>query len=181
MKCPRCDQRLQNRTIKNLEIAECAGCGGTWFGEDQLRRLKDQSDPDLSWMDFELWDHPDRFRVSAKPVRCPSCERVMAGIDYGATAIEVDYCTNCDGVWLDSGEFEKIIDSLTEELMTKDVPDYVRASLQEAKEVIAGPESLLSEWRDLLTVVEMFQYRILSENPRVSKALADIQAVDPFR
>jgi Zn-finger nucleic acid-binding protein len=181
MDCPRCDQQLDCRTIDKLEVLECAGCGGAWFGEDELRRLKDRSDPDLSWLDFELWDNPDRFHVSMKPAACPSCERKMAAIDYGATGIEVDYCTTCNGVWLDSGEFEKIIGSLTEELLTKDLPGYVRASIQEAREIIAGPENPLSEWKDFLTVVRMLQYRILTENPKVSKALADLQAVDPFR
>jgi hypothetical protein len=69
----------------------------------------------------------------------------------------------------------------SEELLTKDVADYVRASLGEAREIIAGPESLLSEWRDFLTVLRMLEYRILSNNPRLGKALANIQASDPFR
>ena len=180
MQCPRCDQELLKTTVKELEIAECGACGGAWFGDDQLRRLKDRTDPDLSWMDFELWEHPDRFRVSEKPASCPGCRQPLVGIDYDATAIEVDYCTTCNGVWLDPGEFESIINALTNELLTKDLPKYVRASLEEAKEVIAGPESPLSEWRDLLTAMRMFQYRVLSENPRISKALADLQAASPF-
>jgi Zn-finger nucleic acid-binding protein len=181
MQCPRCSQRLRTTTSGGVHIEECPDCNGLWLAEDELRRLKDAVDPDLSWMDFELWQHPDRFHVTPAPVECPSCGRQIAAIDYGNTTIEVDYCTHCRGVWLDSGELDKIVHALTEELLTKDVSRYVRASIDEAREIIAGPESLLSEWRDFLTVLRMLEYRILSENPRLGKILANLQASDPFR
>ena len=181
MNCPRCSEELQSTNAGTVQVEECPGCKGLWIGDDELRRLKDEVDPDLRWMDFELWEHPDRFHVSATPVGCPNCGRQIAAIDYGDTGIEVDYCTHCRGVWVDSGEFEKIVHALTDELLTKDVSDYVRASVGEAREIIAGPESLLSEWRDFLTVLRMLEYRILSENPKLGKALANIQASDPFR
>lgn len=181
MQCPRCSQELRGSTSGGVHIEECPGCNGLWLAEDELRRLKDAVDPDLSWMDFELWQHPDRFHVTSAPVECPNCGRQIAAIDYGDTAIEVDYCTHCRGVWLDSGELEKIVHALTEELLTKDASRYVRASIQEAREIIAGPESLLSEWRDFLTVLRMLEYRILSENPKLGKVLSRIQVSDPFR
>ena len=84
------------------------------------------------------------------------------------------------GVWLDAGELEKIIDSLSEELLTKDVPDYLRASLEEAKELVTGPESFLSEWKDLGTVLRMLQYRILGENPTLGRRLAEFQSRTQF-
>ena len=181
MNCPRCSEELVSSTTGNIQVEECQGCNGFWIGDEELRRLKDDADPDLRWMDFELWEHPDRFRVSATPVTCPNCDRQIAAIDYGDTGVEVDYCTHCRGVWIDSGELDKVVHALTDELLTKDVSDYVRASVEEAKEIIAGPETLLSEWRDFLTVLRMLEYRILSEHPRLAKALANIQASDPFR
>jgi len=164
-----------------VDIEECAACGGAWLAEEELRKVKDETDPDLNWMDFEIWQHPDRFTVATKPVRCPTCDLNMAGVEYGTTKIEIDYCLKCQGVWLDAGELEKIIRALEEELLNKDVPEYIAASLNEAKEVISGPENLLSEWQDFLTVLRMLEYRVLSENPRVARALAAIQAADPFR
>jgi Zn-finger nucleic acid-binding protein len=181
MNCPRCDVELGSTRVADLEIEECSGCGGTWFEEDELRAAKDRSDPDLAWMDFEIWKHPEKFEVSVKQIRCPRCDIDMAAVNYGTTRIEVDYCLRCQGVWLDAGEFEKIIDALEDELVGKDVPGYIRASLGEARQVISGPESLLSEWRDLRTVLRMLEYRVLSQNPRVARALAAIQVADPFR
>jgi Zn-finger nucleic acid-binding protein len=181
MKCPRCEAQLGSTEVEGIEIEECASCGGTWFEEEELRKAKDHADADLVWMDFEIWDHPERFDVSLKPVRCPRCNIDMAAVEYDTTEIEIDYCLRCQGIWLDPGEFEKIIAALEEELKGKDIPEYISASLNEAKEILAGPESVISEWRDLQTVLRMLSYRVLTENPRVAKALAAIQATNPFK
>jgi Zn-finger nucleic acid-binding protein len=181
MNCPRCNIELGSTNISGLEIEECTSCGGTWFEEEGLRRAKDRTDPDLAWMDFEIWKHPEKFEVSSRSIRCPRCNIDMAALKYDTTGIEVDYCIRCQSVWLDSGEFNKIIEALEEELIDKDLPDYVAASLTEAKQVIYGPESLISEWRDFRTVLRMLEYRVLSNNPKVARALAAIQASDPFR
>ena len=69
------------------------------------------------------------------------------------TGVEVDYCTGCHGVWLDSAEFKGITEALNGEISTKSVPEYIRASLAEAVEIFSGPEGFASEWRDFLTVV----------------------------
>jgi Zn-finger nucleic acid-binding protein len=181
MKCPRCDKALKTRTIETVEIDECVGCNGIWFDQDELRKAKDETNPDLNWMDFELWKHQDRFHVAAKPIKCPKCKEEMVAIDYDKTKVEIDYCIECKGVWLDAGEFEKIIDALTEELSTKSASEYVKDTLEEAKNIITGSEPSISEWKDFLTVLRMLEYRILSENPRVAKALTDIQVTSPFR
>lgn len=180
MNCPRCHKKLKTQKIGAVDIDECSGCKGMWFDKDELRKAKDETDPDLNWMDFELWKHQDRFHVVAKPIKCPKCNNTMAAINYGKTKIEVDYCTHCRGVWLDAGEFKKIIEALTEELETKSVSEYLKSSIEEAKEIITGSESFISEWKDFLTVIRMLQYRILVSNPKVSKGLANIQARSPF-
>jgi Zn-finger nucleic acid-binding protein len=181
MKCPRCGEELQKRTVGSVEIDECQGCKGIWFDEDELRKIKDETDADLNWMDFELWKHHDRFHVAQHPIKCPKCDVEMAAINYDKTDVEIDCCAKCRGVWLDSGEFRKVIDALTEELLTKSPKEYIRASLEEAKEVVTGPENFISEWKDFMNVIRMLEYRILTENPHVSQALAKIQSSIPIR
>ena len=132
-------------------------------------------------MDFELWKHSDRFRASETTIQCPRCNRRLAAIDYHTTGIAVDYCGECRGAWLDAREFEKIIAALTEELTTKTASQYVTATLEEAREILRGPESFISEWRDFLTVLRMLQYRVLAENPQLSRAVAEIQRSSPIR
>ena len=40
---------------------------------------------------------------------CPVCDQAMVIVEY--QEIELDYCTNCKGVWFDSGELELLLAS----------------------------------------------------------------------
>lgn len=180
MHCPSCHAELETRPTDGIDVDACPSCQGIWFDADELRRTKDEADPDLKWMDFELWKHEDDFRVSEKAMDCPKCSVALVAIDYGDTGVEVDFCRQCRGVWLDAGEFEKIIDHLSDDLLNMGVSEYLRASLEEAKELVTGPENLVSEWKDLGTVLRMLQYRLLSENPKLGSALAEIQSKSQF-
>lgn len=181
MDCPKCEESMNVRNIKKVEINECSKCNGIWFDQDELRRAKDQTEPDLNWMDFEIWKQADHFIFSAKALKCPKCQIDMVAIDYGDTGVEIDYCPQCQGTWLDEGEFEKIIGSLDSELATKSISDYIKASLEEAKELITGPESFISEWKDFTTVLRMFQYRFFIENPKLLDTVEKIQKGIPIR
>lgn len=44
---------------------------------------------------------------------CPVCSNVRLVMSE-RQGIEIDYCPNCRGVWLDRGELDKIIDKSTE-------------------------------------------------------------------
>ena len=61
MNCPRCDVELSTQLITDVEIDECPECKGVWFENDELRRAKDATDPDLNWIDFEIWKHKDKL------------------------------------------------------------------------------------------------------------------------
>lgn len=180
MNCPRCRTELETHSINDIEIDECRNCQGIWLDAERLRRLKDQADPDLQWMDFELWNHAGRFHVAEKPIDCPACAVALVGIDYSNTGVEIDYCTACRGVWLDADELGKIIAHLSEDVLATESSEYLRASLEEAKELVTGPESFLSEWKDFATVLRMLQYRLLGENPKLGQALAEFQAKSQF-
>lgn len=180
MHCPRCRTELHTRPTDGIEIDECPSCHGIWFDADELRRVKDERDTDLNWMDFELWKHGDQFRVNTKAVSCPNCSNALVTIDYDQTEVEIDHCTHCRGVWLDAGELERILESLSQELVSKDTQGYMKASLEEAKELFTGSEGFISEWRDLATVLRMLQYRLLSDNPKLASALAEIQSKSQF-
>jgi len=42
---------------------------------------------------------------------CPACKNDMIVVEHDN--IELDYCTNCQGVWFDSGELELLLESLS--------------------------------------------------------------------
>src|SRR4030042_4876642 len=41
---------------------------------------------------------------------CPACKNDMIVVEHNK--IELDYCTNCQGVWFDSGELELLLSSV---------------------------------------------------------------------
>ena len=175
MECPRCDDVLEAAALEGEQIDKCPSCNGLWFGQGELRVSRDAAEPDLRWLDFEIWKHMDHFRFSVLPFICPQCTIPMVAVSYGDTDVEVDCCPQCQGIWLDVGEFGKIVIALGEEVDTKSALDYAKATIEEATELITGPESRISEWLDLKTVVKLFQYRVLAERGRLGKVLKLLQ------
>lgn len=57
-------------------------------------------------------------------MNCPVCKDVQLVMSE-RQGIEIDYCPNCRGVWLDRGELDKIIE--------RSVPDDVPAARHEEK------------------------------------------------
>ncbi len=45
-------------------------------------------------------------------MKCPNCQTTLLITD--KKGIEIDYCPDCRGVWLDRGEMEKIIERSAE-------------------------------------------------------------------
>lgn len=41
-------------------------------------------------------------------MKCPSCNETLLISD--KQGVEIDYCPNCRGIWLDRGELEKIME-----------------------------------------------------------------------
>ena len=179
--CPKCASVLMPKSRGPVEIDECERCKGVWFDKDELRRAKDSMDPDLNWMDFEIWKHEDRFKAKASAINCPVCKTPARAVDYGSASVEVDYCPSCQGIWLDENEFKKIIASLEQELTSRSFSDYIKSSLEEAKEIIAGPESFVSEWKDFATVLRMMHYRMFVENPKLLEFVTAVQKANPLK
>lgn len=175
-KCPKCDCDLEPRDIGPVEVDECTKCGGIWFDKDELRRAKDAADEDLQWMDFEIWQHEDQFESKPSAHNCPVCDKAFVSLQYGDTGVQIDYCASCRGTWLDRGKFDAIVNHLEEELANRPFSDYVKESVGEAREIIAGPESLMSEWKDFATMLRMMQYRLFVEKPGLLAALTGIQS-----
>lgn len=157
-----------------MEVDQCPNCKGVWLDHDELRLAKDHADRDLNWMDFEIWKHPELFEAEPRHLKCPKCEVDFVAICYGATRVPVDYCRKCKGIWLDRGEFKRIIDALENELTTKTVPEYIRASIEEAKELVTGSEPFLSEWRDFKTVLWLLELRFFVEHPKLMDTVTNI-------
>lgn len=45
-------------------------------------------------------------------MKCPACKETLVILELHE--IEIDYCTNCKGIWLDAGELELMLEDETE-------------------------------------------------------------------
>ena len=180
-KCPKCEIDLKSKNIGVVAVDECEKCKGVWFDKDELRKAKDETDSDLGWLDFDIWKHEDQFKSDKSDVMCPACDVPTVSLKYGHTGVEVHCCTTCKGIWLDRGEFEKIVASLEDELVTKSFPDYVLASVKEASELVAGSKSFASEWKDFQSVLRLMQCRFFVERPGLLGAVTAIQDANPLK
>lgn len=61
-------------------------------------------------------------------MQCPACKEVSL-VMTERQSIEVDYCPQCRGVWLDRGELDKIIERVTSE--GRRPPEHERGSKEQ--------------------------------------------------
>jgi Zn-finger nucleic acid-binding protein len=53
-------------------------------------------------------------------MNCPTCNVTLQIAE--RQGVEIDYCPQCRGVWLDRGELDKIIERATVEMTTRETP-----------------------------------------------------------
>jgi Zn-finger nucleic acid-binding protein len=71
-------------------------------------------------------------------MKCPTCKEpnlLMAE----KQGVEIDYCPECRGIWLDRGELEKIIDKVIAELHTEDEHEAAPPAAQPAQPGFGQP------------------------------------------
>jgi len=134
MDCPVCKNAMITLELADVEIDSCTDCGGIWLdaGEMELllgerenaRQLLDSFKPVLPGYGTLRRDEskacPEhRRRVegidakSSERVRkCPICDKKMLKIIVGSSepALLIDKCRKGDGLWLDKGELQNIVD-----------------------------------------------------------------------
>jgi len=74
-------------------------------------------------------------------VKCPTCPTATL-VMTERSGIEIDYCPDCRGVWLDRGELDKLIE--------RSIPDQAPSRLLSAREGSAPtpPRSPRRDWDD---------------------------------
>ena len=174
MTCPNCGQELRASAREGISVDECPQCGGTWFDRGELRRAKDSADEDLRWLDYDVLAGEEGSPGAPSDRQCPRCGSHMESRRYMESNVVVDVCPAEHGVWLDQGEFTRIIDYLENLLVTSTSQDYAKSALEELKEVVTGPKDPKSEMKDFFAVVRLLRYRIGAEHPKVAQTLTDL-------
>jgi len=176
--CPRCGDGLKPAELLGVRIDACPTCRGSWFDRNELRQARNQADSDLAWMEFNLWKESDGFHVTSESMACPSCGERMATIGYADTGVQIDYCSSCGGIWLDSGEFPRIIQALEEDVDEMTASDYLKESVRELKSLLSADENMEEEWKHFRTVLKLLEYRVLAEHRTLAGIIENFRS--PF-
>ncbi|MHA1658684.1 MAG: TFIIB-type zinc ribbon-containing protein [Promethearchaeota archaeon] len=174
MVCPNCGTKLEKAIFHNVEIDYCPNCLGIWFDQDELRLAKDSEDEDLKWLDIDLWEDETKFKLSPVTKLCPRCRLPLYEVEYADSGIKVDVCNICHGIWLDRGEFKKIINYLEEKGKKEMLTDYTHSLAKEFWEIFTGPERFRSELTDFLILLKLFVYKFEAKHPKISKIILNL-------
>ena len=160
--------------IYDTEADYCPDCLGIWFEEDELRLAKDVKDRNLRWLDIDLWKDEEKFKISPGQKLCPHCRLPLYEVNYGTSDIRVDLCNICHGIWLDRGEFKKIIQYLKAEADQEVWEHYLKNFKEELWEIFSGPETIREEIDDFLTILKVLNYKFAVQHPNLAKIIASL-------
>lgn len=174
MYCPLCKIKLEQSLFYNTEIDYCPKCLGVYFDEGELQTAKDAKDDDLRWLDVDLWRDLAKFKISLGERLCPNCRLPFYEVRYDDSKVIVDVCNLCRGIWLDRGEFKKIIDYLKEKASYEVLHNYVKNLKEEAFEIFSGPEEFKEEILDFLALLKFLSYKLATQSPQIAKIISNL-------
>ena len=94
--CPKCE----NQTLSNLgrDAARCPKCHGVFVPRGARPELDESAEPS------------GPAPGDAVGGQCPADHSIMsrAAIDLGGTAMHLERCSSCKGVWFDAGEWSEL-------------------------------------------------------------------------
>ena len=123
---------------------------------------------------------------------CPVCKNAMITLEL--EDVEIDYCTDCGGIWLDAGELEMLLDDRqhAEKLLksfkidanSTEKPRKCPICLKKMQKIIVGqatPTLLIDRcrkgdglWFDKGELQDIFNRAQLDKDSKIQKLLADI-------
>ncbi|MBI4710275.1 MAG: zf-TFIIB domain-containing protein [Nitrospirae bacterium] len=105
--CPRCKAPLKTSVINDEEYNVCPSCSGMWLDRVKFHRATTEYDV------FKKTNFKDEYkkqplRESIEYIPCVRCGKLMNRKNFNRiSGVMIDECGS-HGVWLDSGEFERI-------------------------------------------------------------------------
>jgi Zn-finger nucleic acid-binding protein len=167
MDCPKDRIPLEIVHFHSIPIQRCPKCEGTWYEKDQLRLLKDkEAHGDYCWINLDLWRDVAKFRAaSSSRYTCPADSTPLTPVHYGNASIVVDICQTCKGVWLDKGEYARIIKFLDDTVDAESVGDYLRDLRDEFGEIVKGHP--LAGLKGIEKVLYLLELRFFVQHPQL--------------
>ena len=125
-------------TLDRVAIHDCPKCGGIWLVRDN-----------------DAWFAAAEASGTLSAKKCAECGEPMRTIRYPESNVEIEVCVADHGVWLDKGEFDKIVGTLESADGGSPAPS----------------ESRWSEIKDLVATVRSLETRFGTEHPTIAAAI----------
>lgn len=168
--CPNCGVALKSYKLYGMMFEGCPKCKGLWLVKDELRKLKNKAeDGSLRWLNTEI-ENIEKTAVVSTKRPCVKCKTVkMVSVIFGKSKIVVDWCPQCQGMWLDRGEFEGITEYLKEELGHVKSKEIEHDLAEDVKRIwTGGPESRLDDARDAKAAISALISATIFEHPALA-------------
>ncbi|MDP1562140.1 MAG: zf-TFIIB domain-containing protein [Pirellulaceae bacterium] len=101
MDCPACRKSLTLVSLNGLPVERCESCRGQWLSFAGFGQLVRGAEPT-----------GEAIGGGSNPVElaCPKCRQPMVPFNYAYdSGIFINRCHACDGIWLASGQLERIV------------------------------------------------------------------------
>ena len=106
MNCPKCAKQLFSTTVRGTEVDQCKSCGGIWFDESELETILELKPSELK----PLRKGRHQSDLNVVKGKCPRDDNDLLRVCSARnSAIVVDTCLECRGIWLDGGEFDRLL------------------------------------------------------------------------
>ncbi|MCX6789636.1 MAG: zf-TFIIB domain-containing protein, partial [Candidatus Gribaldobacteria bacterium] len=105
---------------------------------------------------------------------CPKDGVPLYEVRYGDSDIKIDVCEQCRGVWLDRGEFKKIVAYLKDKGNNEMLNNYLANLVEQGVEVFTGPGTLKEELADFISVLKFFNYKLPIQHPYFSELIKSL-------
>jgi len=180
--CPNDHLELHRSKLKGVSIDECRKCHGIWFDKDELKTVKDRTDGDIRWINFEIFQEQDnKFGKGETSKKCPNDKTIMNVLQYSGSKIVIEKCPMCQGVWLDKNELTKIIKSLEKRIYQETATQYSIDAFKKLLEIPQEPTHIVSEIQDFLVIMKLFEERFAVEHPWTVEVSQKLYEYLPFK
>lgn len=174
MKCPLDHETLEKALFHDVEVDYCPTCLGVWFEKDELQWAKHSKDEQLNWLDFDIWRDKGKFEVSPSDKHCPFCRAALVQVKYDNSSVKIDFCKNCQGTWLDRGEFKQILVYLKRKADYEILHHYTKNIVKQLWEVFSGPKKFREELEDFLILSKLLSYKFVIQHSLLNTLIEDL-------
>ena len=114
MNCPRCKVELKIEDYKGIEVDRCLECQGMWLDYGEMEQLEEVV------LDRDEIAGKTVFSPLKGELPCPKCGEKMQRFSYRAYSLELDFCQEGHGTWLDAGEEKRVLEVMEQRIKNID-------------------------------------------------------------